>query len=47
MSKHYHMYWSTHTFTPSIVGLNSGHIMMLRKDILDPRRNITPTQDMM
>ena len=36
-----------HTSPPPIVGLNSGHIMMLRKDILDPRRNITPTQDMM
>ena len=35
------------TSPPPIVGLNSGHIMMLRKDILDPRRNITPTQDMM
>ena len=47
ISKYYHIYWLTHTSPPLVVGLNSGHIMMLRKDILDPRRNITPTQDMM
>ena len=29
------------------VGLSSGHIFSLDKDLLDPRRNITPNQELM